>query len=579
MDAFTTPYNPNDGEAGGFPVYPHVFDVETYANFFLQNTPTQFETWCNSQALEINSQKSNALAANALSKAITLPPEMQSFARFSLLPETYNGGVVQWPGIPPEALRKTIRDNIAPQLIVNQRVDDVLKYSELSTHPWKPGWLVKSRDRWLPETEHDSKANNDDIAEAQRFLENCAFDKLTARERDAHNIDDFATFLAKLVRDSLTYDGMAVWTDMDMSGRVKAFKAMSSYNIRLCLPQGYMGDPKLFAVGVDEAGNVIHRFTRDQLVFYHRNPRPDVDISGYGYPEIEMTLRLIQGWQNIIDMNCDVFTRNATPHGMLLVKGGMTQKQLDILSRIWINMKRGITKSWALPAVPVPKDGDISLLDLTRLKEGADVLYGDWLNMLAGMFCAMYRFPVRRLGYHISGRAKDNTPPETPTTTAPGIEDYDPYISVLLRHIEQLINDYIVWTRWPHLKFEFSAKNPKEDARAYESRVLACTVDERRALSDMAPLETLGKEEDEKRAYRLLGMAPVDPAMAGVYQTIIQGLQQQKMAEDGLVGQGSASPPKTPGASFTSKKDPARAEDHGHMSGVRRDSAAESARK
>lgn len=570
MDAVSVPFDPNTGEPGGFPTIPNALDIDTYANFFASVVPSQFEMWCQTQTREIEQQKGLAKASDALRKATAIPPEMQSFARFSLLPETYNGGVIQWPGIPPEALRKTARENIAPQVIINTRVDDVLKYSIRSTHPWKPGWLIKLREGFHTPGGADPK--DADIEEAQRFIENCCFDKMSARERDSKNVEDFPTFLAKLVRDSMTFDGMAVWTDMDLSGKVKAFKCLSSYNIRRCMPQGYMNDPTIFAVGVDEAGNVIHTFTRDQLIFRHRNSRPDADISGYGFPEIEMAVRLIQGWQNVIDLNNDIFTRSATPNGMLVVEGGMTQKQLDILSRIWINLKRGITKSWALPVIPAPKDGDIKLLDLSRLKDGSDALYPDWLNMLAGMLCAIYRFPVRRLGYHVSGRAKDSTPPETPTTTAPGIEDYDPYIGVLLQHIEQLINDYIVWTRWPGLQFEFSAKNPKEDARAYEGRLLACTVDERRALSDMEPLETLGKDEDEKRLGRLMGMAPVDPALTGVYQSILQGMQQRDMAEDGLVGPAA----KTPGANFTSKKDPARSQDHGHMSGVRRDSAAES---
>ena len=70
--------------------------------------------------------------------------------------------------------------------------------------------------------------------------------------------------------------------------------------------------------------------------------------------------------------------------------------------------------------------------------------------------------------------------------------------------------------------------------------------------------------EDEKKILRLLGKAPVDPALTGVYQSIVQAVLAPKAAEGGEKG-----------AAFTSKKDPARAEDHGHLSGVRRDSAGE----
>jgi hypothetical protein len=35
----------------------------------------------------------------------------------SLMPDTaINGGVIQWPGIVPDALRKVARENVAPSL-------------------------------------------------------------------------------------------------------------------------------------------------------------------------------------------------------------------------------------------------------------------------------------------------------------------------------------------------------------------------------------------------------------------------------------------------------------------------------
>lgn len=555
-------FNPNEGpEEGGFPVFEDAFDVATYANFFMNIAPTPFESWCTNQAVQLDSARKSRLEGLETKKAIALPPEMQSFARFSLMPEQWNGGIVQWPGIPPDALRKVVRENLAPQVIINMRVDDVLRYAHYSAHPWMPGWHIRMREG----LEAPDEGIKEDVKKARAFLENCNIEVENARERDAKGYPDFPTFLGELVRDSLTYDGMAVFTDMDLGGKVKAFKPFSSFNIRLALPSGYMGDPNIYAVAVDEAGNVIHTFTRYQLIFRHRNSRADADIFGYGYPEIEQTIRLIQAFQNAMDMNGDVFTRNSMPNGFLVAKGQMGQRQLDVLSRIWINLRRGVTKQWAIPVIPVPKDGDIEIKDLSNLKD-MDVYYADFMNMVAGLFCAMYRFPVRRLGYHISGKTKDNEP-EVPSTLSPGIDDYDPYIAVLLNHIEALINQYLLWSRWPHLSFSFTAKSPKDDARQYEARVLACSVDERRALSDMEPLaEIEGLDADQKELMKILGGAPVDPAMGGIYQSAIQAVLGTKNdAEDG----------GTPGARMTSKKDPGRSEDHGHTAGVRRNSAAE----
>ena len=557
------PYDPNsdDGSPAGFPVIENAVSVEQYANYFLNIGPSMFEQWCTRQVDDLKTHQNQIKGGEgAIHKALTLPPEMQSFTRYSLMPEGYNGNVIQWPGIPPEALRKIARENMAPQVIINMRVDDVLRYSARSTHPWKPGWRITLRKGFDVPNERAKK----DIQEAHAFIENCNAETPDPRKRDALGYEDFPTFLAELTRDSLTFGPMSVWTDMNLKGEVKAFKALSSFNIRRCTKAGYMGKPEVYCVGVDETGNVVTEFTRDQLIFRTRNSRPDPDIAGYDFPEIEQAVRLIQGFQNAIELNADVFTRNAMPNGFLTAQGLGNQKQIDVLSRIWINLKRGITKQWAIPVIPLPKDGKIDVVDLSRLKE-MDAYYQTWINMVAGLFCAMYRFPPHRLGYFTSGKSHDNKPPETPATTSPTAELDDPYISVLLQHVENLINPYILWTRWPHLQFSFTGKSPKEDAREYEAMTLACTEDERRALSDQPKLETLaGGDPDMKKVLEIMGRAPVDPAMAGIYQSAVTTIFGQNQKEG-----------DQPGALMSRKKDPARAEDHGHTSGVRRDSASE----
>lgn len=549
------PFDPNLGDQkGGFPIFQNAYDVETYAQFFTGAlggvaAPSQFQRWIDDNV---------SVLKGSVSKSLALPPEMASFATFSLMPEVQSGGVIQSPGLPPEALRKIVRENLIPQVIIGLRTADVLRYSRLSTHPWKPGWQITMKGAFDSPSAQDKK----DIREVERFLQNCNMETKDARARDKKKLTDFGRFLSSLVRDSLTYDGMAVWTERDLLDRVKSFKAYSAFNMRLCGPLGYKGDTTIFAVAIDEAGQVIHTFTREQLTYYVRNPRVDSDIYGYGYPEIETAIRLIQAFQNAVEMNADIFNKSSIPNGFLTVEGMWNQRQLDVLSRIWQNLKRGVSKSWSLPVIPIPKEGKIAVLDLSRLKEN-ETYYPDFMNMVAGLFCAVYRFPVTRLGYHISGKTKDNAP-AVPTTTSPAIDDYDPYLGVLLNQTADLINEYLIWDRWPHLQFGYTGSSPKEDAREYEARTLASTVDERRAMNDQPPLEEVVQGADEKKIAKLMGMAPVDPALASIYQAIIQLVMAPDEGAEG-----------TNGAPFPSKKDPARSEGHGHTSGVRRNSSKE----
>lgn len=497
-----------------------------------------------------------------------IPPSAMSMGRITYMPDTYNKGVLQWPGIPPESLSKMARENIAPQLIILTRIDDVMRYSQPSTQPWMPGWVIEKKNP-LNEV---SDSERRDIEACYEFLNNGTVEVKSdqARERDANRFTDFQRFLTEAVRDSLTYDAMAIWTDMDRYSEVRSFAAFPAGNVRLTGPAGYLEEKRIFAVAVDEGGTVRNEFTRDDMTFYVRNKRTDPYALGYGWPEIEIGARLIQGYQNAVDLNIDTFNRNSTPNGILTLSGGtVTQRQLDVINRIWTNLKQGITKSWALPVIGLSGDGKLELIDMSNIK-GKEVYYQDFMNMIAGAFCTIYRFPVRRLGYRISGKGKDSEPWKEGDTAL--VDDDDPGLAPLLIHLENVINEYLVWSRWPHLRVRFTGKNPKEDAREYQARKLAMTYGESRKAAGMDPLIKVATTPETKIIAEIMDMAPVDPNLAAVYQTVVAPIIASKF-EPTDTGQQK----KEPGARMSSQKDPVRSETHGHMGGVRRDSAAERA--
>jgi hypothetical protein len=489
---------------------------------------------------------------------VNIPPSSQSFVTMSMMPDMSNSNILQWVGIPPESLAKIASENIAPQMIIGMRIADILSYANLSNHPWKKGWRITHREA----DKNPTKEIRKDVILAENFILNCNT-QLTGTERDARGYTSFRQFLAALTRDTLIMDGMAVWTDRGDDGKVQAFKTLYSGNIRLAMPGGYMNDPRIFAVAVDQTGTIITTFTRDELVWYVRNPRSQPDVYGYGLSELQIGVRLIQGFQNAFDMNADTFQRNHVPNGIMLLKGvGWVQRQLDILTRVWNNMLSGITKRWSVPALVVPKDGDISILDLSDIR-GKEAYYQDFMNLSIGAFCTVFRFPPHRLGYKASGKGPDS---EMPNQTAmERIDEEDIGKEELLDHIELMINEYLLHSRFPHLRFEFTGKNQKSDAREYEERSLAMTMKERRANVGLGSLEDAAKESKDEAIIavgKAMDMAPIDPGVAGIFQALI--------SSQGLTGKGVG-----PEGRIDPKIDPAASEEHGGISGVRRDSAAE----
>ena len=502
-------------------------------------------------------------------KAVGIPANMLSFARMSYMPDATNSGVLQWPGVHPEALKKILRENVAPNLIVNTRVDDVLRYSQLSTHDWRPGWRIEV----FQGREKKSSQNDKDIREAEAFLSNSCedygYDK--ALEREDKNLTDFQRFSAAIARDSLTFDGIAINTERDGNNRVKSWAPLPAGNMRLVGPQGYEGNKNLFMVAVDEGGKVVKAYKREELIWYVRNIRTDPEWTVsmtrcYGTPEIDMTLRMIQGVQNIIDYNVDIFNRNGVPNGMLILTGnGWIQRQVDVLTRMWHNLKRGITKSHAIPVLAAPQDSKVEVVDLSKIK-GTEALYQDMLNLMIGMFCTMFRFPVQRFGYRITG----NGPLQRhDSRTQQVIElDEDPGLVVLLGHLERIINQHFIWPRWANLKFSYTGKDPKEAAREYEFKRNALTWGEARTEVDLPELASLVSNSEHKDLAELMSLAPIDANLSGIFQTIAGAYVKASMGLEGDAGE--------PGGKMKEKKDPAASETHGHMSGIRRNSRAES---
>jgi len=519
---------------------------------------------------ELNSYSTALVKAmepqDPLAKALGAPPTAFSFVTMSYMPDPQSGGLMSWPGIAPGSLQKLARTNLAPEMIISTRIADVLRYSHISSHPWKPGWRIEMKDRSSSPTTWDKR----DMRACESLIENCSLDGSadTPRKRDALGYLPFKKFLAAVVRDFLTYDAIALWTDMDQRGRVKGFVPVPSGNIRLADPKiGYLGNPKDFAVMVDQAGTVVQPFTRDELVWHVGNPKLDPDWGGYGWSRLDAGMRLIDAFQAAFDMNTDVFSKNSFPTGMMLLKGaGWTQNELDAIARQISNLKKGVSKIWSMPAMVVPKDSDVDFLDLNASNE-KDAMYQNHMNLVMGVFALLYNFPHDRLGFRISGSGPDageksgggDDKNQTLVTA-----DEDIGLINLLSSLEFVLNEYIIKTRFPHLQLVFSGKAPREDAREYEAKQLAETFGERRAAADLPALEELAQGPDAKKIAKLMDLAPIDPGLSGIFQSLITAYIASK--------EKAKNEPAKPGAAFPATKDPAKGEAHGAMSGVRRSS-------
>jgi hypothetical protein len=501
-------------------------------------------------------------AAKALGAS---PPMAQAYARMQFMPDPSNAGLMQWPGMQPEALARIASDNLLPQMAIRSRVNDMRNYSCLSTEPWSPGWRVTLRES----SETPSRQDRDDIRAAERFIWNCSRDSAYSDpvDRDAHRISQFEAWLAGGVADSLTFDGWSIWKDPDNVGRVRAFANLPAGMIRLALPgRGYRNDPRKFAALVNETNEVVCSFDREEMTWCVRNVRNDPNVCGYGWSESEMAIRVIQGFAGAIDLNVNSFDRNSIPNAMMLLKGDFWQEeQVDALQREWTNMKRGISKMWGMPVVAVPEDGDIELMNFMDMK-GEELRYKDHINLMAGVYCIISQYPIRKFGMFASGNRRDNAPVQDESIETQGVDD--PGLPAMLTFIEHRVNEYLLQPNWKRLRFKFEGKNPKEDARGYTERTKARTWSESRAQLDLPKLDTLVANPELKEFAEIMSLCPEDPAKVGAFQSMAVTMLEVMLGVDD-----SGDEVAEPGAPTHKPTDPASAQAHGHRQGVPRKAA------
>lgn len=492
--------------------------------------------------------KKNKMGPMNLSQSfLDHPPNIFNYANISVVPEKSLSEIMPKPGLPFETIERWAQVNLAPIILINTRVDDILRYSQYSDQSWKPGWRIVLENEALAPSDQEKE----EIELAKRFIHHSNIyttngDSITMYEK---NLLYFPEFLARITRDSLTYDGISIWTQRNENNMIEAYAPFPTSMIRLVRDGVFEGEEDVVAVACNPTGEVVNTFKRNQFIWYVRNPQNSPNAFNYGMSEIEYGSRLIDSFQQAFQLNASTFTANATPYGMLVLKGlvGANRNLTDILAREWMNAKRGLSKGWALPLVSLPKEAEIEVLDMSGIK-GSEARYQDHMNMSFSLFCALYRMPASRFGFRASG----NGPvPKSLDPKEDSLDTEDTGRIVLLGHLQTLIDKYIIKANWPNLKFQFCGISPKEDAREFQTRENAKTWGERRKSVDMPPLASLEISEELKPLAEILDLMPVDPGLTGAFQSL---------ASIYLGGKLNA---KKENATFHSPRDPAEAIEHG----------------
>lgn len=422
-----------------------------------------------------------------------------------------------------EALRQMVEQTPVLAAVVMTRIRQVARFCGVS-EDGGIGYTIRHRnlEHELDPTEQTS------INLLSQFFEHCGWE-FRPRYRKRLHRDSFSQFMAKLIRDSLTFDAAPIETEQrkGIGEGINGLYAVDGSTIRLCDDEGYQGNDEFFAVQIIQ-NQVRTAYSYENLIYEPRNPRTDVRACGYGMGEAELLVRVVTGWLNAMTLNIRGFSESSIPRGILHLSGDYGSKDIAAFRRYWNTMVKGINNAWAMPIL-VSKDQE-SKAEFSPIDVGFNEMYfSKWMTFLTSIICAIYSIAPDEINFesftagHSALSGKD--------TEEKLADSKDKGLRPLLSYFEGLFTDYIVADFDQKYVFRWTGLEEKDLEKEWESKKLCLTLNELRAEQGLQPMED-----------QTLGDAPINPNLMGVY---MQSVQQNQPQDFGNVP--AAGPPPTAG--------------------------------
>lgn len=423
-----------------------------------------------------------------------------------------------------DSMRSMVEGTPILNAVIMTRIRQVQRFCRVQTNGKGPGFKITLKDTDGHQGEDDKKS----IQLLEGFFMNSGWET-KPRTRMRLKRDDFSSFMAKLVRDSLTLDSTGIETEWkrDKSLGLDGMYAVDGATLRLCTEQGYNGDDEIFALQVVQ-GNIRSLYTYDDLIYVPRNPRTDVQIGGYGLSETELLVRVVTGFLNAFTYNTKYFDSNQIPKGLLHLTGNFTDQDIASFKRMWNAMVKGVNNQWALP-VMVSKDQESRAAFENFGVEVNEMMFGKWMTFLSSLICAIYGIGPDEINFESfsAGSSSNLSGNDTEEKLA---NSKDKGLRPLLAYFENLFTDFIVQEFGDKYVFRWTGLDEEDPQIAFERKKLTLTWDEMRA------------EDDRPKVPDGLGAVPLNPALIPVWQAA----NQQQQPQEGDFGQPGQEQPGAP---------------------------------
>lgn len=356
-------------------------------------------------------------------------------------------------------------------------------------------------------------------------------------------VDDFDTFIRKIVEDSLVFDQMTFEIVRNRRGKIESFLATDASTFRIS-DSFYEKDydnsffhrngagvynerndfgPKVkgyYPAYVQVYQNAkVNEFYPWELCFGVRNPSTSIYANGYGCSELEDLINVVTSMLWGDEYNRRFFSQGSAPKGLLRIKGTNNEAALQQFKQQWQSMITGVMQGWKTPVV----EADVDWIDLQ--KNNRDMEYSSWMEYLIKISCAIYSIDPTEIGWDIS-RGSGNSGLFEGSQAERLQHSKDKGLYPLLKFIQRKLNKYIVEQINPDFELVFMGLN-------------GMTISEELDL-DVKKLNSFQTINEIREKYEL---KPIEGGDVIENSTFVQAknaadmkAQQQQMGGNGMMG-------------------------------------------
>lgn len=367
---------------------------------------------------------------------------------------------------------------IRAMLMTRQR--QMTQFAKPQVDKYSTGFRVMLRDR----KQRPTPASEAKSQQLERWL------MTTGTTDNPAQRDDFATFLQKVVQDSLIYD-QATWEVVPArSGKPGAFYAVDAATIRIADTTKLFLDPEdrdiVRYVQVYD-GLVVAEYTGGELCFAVRNPTTNIRNQQYGQSELEMLVSTITSLLWAWDYNQKFFSQGTSSKGIINIKGTVPEAKLRAFRRHWYSMVSGVENAFRTPIMNADELQWINMQATNR-----DMEFNAWFDFLIKVASAIYGMDPMEINFKY-GDTGTGGPSQFESNNGQKLAaSKDKGLKPLLQFMGDKLNNSLIWPLDEDFMLEFvglDARTPSEQADLQTKLVKSIkTVNEARAEEDMPPL-------------------------------------------------------------------------------------------